>query len=224
MMIQAILTDIEGTTSSIAFVHETLFPFAREHMGAFISNHAQRGDVAKLLEAARSEAGLNAGDDVLEALLGWMDEDKKVTPLKALQGLIWENGYRTGAIKGHIYEDAVKGLRQWHEAGIKLYVYSSGSVYAQKLLFGYSEAGDLTPLFSDYFDTTSGHKREEVSYRTIAEKISINPGSILFLSDVAQELDAADLAGYQTIQLVRDANIVESDSHTKVSSFDGIQV
>ena len=223
-MIKAILTDIEGTTSSIAFVHETLFPFARNQMASFIEEQREREDVAKHLADARVEAGLDANGNVLEALLGWMDEDKKVTSLKALQGLIWENGYRTGAIKGHIYEDAVKGLKQWHEAGIKLYVYSSGSIYAQKLLFGYSEAGDLTPLFSDYFDTTSGHKREEASYRTIADKISIDPGSILFLSDIAQELDAADSAGYQTIQLVRDANIVESDSHTKVSSFDGIQV
>ena len=223
-MIKAILTDIEGATSSIAFVHETLFPFARNQMASFIEEQREREDVAKHLADARAEAGIDAKGSVLEALLGWMDEDKKVTSLKALQGLIWENGYRTGAIKGHIYEDAVKGLKQWHEAGIKLYVYSSGSIYAQKLLFGYSEAGDLTPLFSDYFDTTSGHKREEASYRVIADKISIDPGSILFLSDVAQELDAADSAGYQTIQLVRDANIVESDSHTKVSSFDGIQV
>jgi enolase-phosphatase E1 len=224
MMIQAILTDIEGTTSSIAFVHETLFPFAREHMGAFIRKHAQREDVAKLLEAARAEAGLNAGDDALQALLGWMDKDKKVTPLKALQGLIWEEGYRSGALKGHIYEDAVEGLKQWHKRGLKLYVYSSGSIYAQKLLFGYSKAGDLTPLFTDYFDTTSGHKREAASYRHIAEAIGLAASDILFLSDIAQELDAADSAGYQTIQLVRDADIVPSDSHTKVSSFDGIEL
>lgn len=223
-MIQAVLTDIEGTTSSIAFVHETLFPFAREHMGAFISNHAQREDVAKLLEAARAEAGLTAGDDILGALLGWMDDDKKVTPLKALQGLIWEEGYRSGALKGHIYDDAVKGLKQWHQQGLKLYVYSSGSVYAQKLLFGHSKAGDLTPLFTDYFDTTSGHKREPASYKHIAESIGLAASDILFLSDVAQELDAANSAAYQTIQLVRDATIVPSDSHTKVSSFDGIEL
>lgn len=223
-MIEAILTDIEGTTSSIAFVHETLFPFAREHMEAFIEKHGQREDVTKLLDAARLEAGLKTEENVLEALLDWMEQDKKVTPLKALQGLIWEEGYRSGALKGHIYGDAVERLRQWHAQGLKLYVYSSGSIYAQKLLFGHSEAGDLTPIFTDYFDTTSGHKREAGSYECIAEAMGIAPAAIVFLSDVAEELDAAAAAGYRTVQLVRDTSIIASDSHTKVSSFDGIEL
>ena len=223
-MIEAILTDIEGTTSSIAFVHETLFPFARKQMASFVREHAKREDVALLLAEARIEAGLETDGDVVEALLVWMSEDKKVTPLKALQGLIWEDGYRSGALKGHIYDDAVKGLRRWHEQGLTLCVYSSGSIYAQKLLFGYSEAGDLTPLFSDYFDTTSGHKREKASYQVIATAMGKEPSSILLLSDVAEELDAAGAAGYQTIQLVRDSSIVESESHNKVSSFDAIAV
>lgn len=223
MKIQAVLTDIEGTTSSIAFVHETLFPYARQHMSAFITKHALRDDVAKLLESARSEGDLSAGDDVLALLLGWMDEDKKVTSLKALQGLIWEDGYRSGALKGHIYDDAVEALKRWHTEGLKLFVYSSGSIYAQKLLFGHSMAGDLTSIFSGYFDTTSGHKREADSYKRIAESMGVVPKAILFLSDVAEELDAAVAAGYQATQLVRDESIVASDSHTKVSSFDGIQ-
>ena len=221
-MIKAILTDIEGTTSSIAFVHETLFPFARAKMAEFVERNKNREDVAGHIKAACKEADLGTGDDVVSALLGWMDEDKKVTPLKALQGLIWEDGYQTGSLKGHIYEDAVEGLRKWHAEGLKLYVYSSGSIHAQKLLFGHSEAGDLTPLFSDYFDTTSGHKREQRSYETIADAIGTSADSILFLSDVAEELDAASAAGYRTIQLVRDANTIESESHTKVSSFAAI--
>ena len=223
-MIQAILTDIEGTTSSIAFVHETLFPFARANMETFLAQHGTRDDVSEILNQVRVEADLGPDDEVLSALLGWMDEDKKVTPLKALQGLIWEDGYRSGALKGHIYEDAVEGLKKWHEQGLKLYVYSSGSIYAQKLLFGHSEAGDITPLFSGYFDTTSGHKREQTSYETIADAIGLEPAAILFLSDVAEELDAAGAAGLRTIQLVRDATIVESQSHTKVSTFATIDI
>ena len=223
-MIKAILTDIEGTTSSIAFVHETLFPFARAKMKEFVEEHQEREDVASQLEAARQEAGIGPDDDVVAELLNWMSQDKKVTPLKALQGLIWEDGYRSGSIKGHMYEDAVEGLRKWYEKDLKLYVYSSGSIYAQKLLFGYSEAGDLTPLFSDYFDTTSGHKRERASYEVIAQAIGLAPDSILFLSDVAEELDAASAAGYATIQLVRDGNVIESESHTKVSTFAAIEV
>ena len=223
-MIKAILTDIEGTTSSIAFVHETLFPFARAKMAEFIEEHKERADVAGHLQAAREEAGIGGEEDVVAALLGWMDRDQKVTSLKAIQGLIWEHGYRSGALQGHIYQDAVEGLQKWHAAGLKLYVYSSGSIYAQKLLFGHSEAGDLTPFFSDYFDTTSGHKREQASYESIATAIGMNPDSILFLSDVAEELDAASAAGYRTTQLVRDANIIESESHTKVSSFATIEL
>jgi enolase-phosphatase E1 len=223
-MIKAILTDIEGTTSSIAFVHETLFPFARAKMKEFVEEHQEREDVACQLRAARQEAGIGPDDDVVAELLNWMNQDKKVTPLKALQGLIWEDGYRSGSIKGHIYQDALEGLRKWYEKDLKLYVYSSGSIYAQKLLFGYSEAGDLTPLFSDYFDTTSGHKREQASYEVIAQAIGLAPESILFLSDVAEELDAASAAGYATIQLVRDGNVIESESHTKVSSFAAIEV
>lgn len=222
-MIKAILTDIEGTTSSIAFVHETLFPFARAKMAEFVEKNQGREDVAGHIQAAREEAGLKAGDDVVAALLGWMNEDKKVTSLKALQGLIWEDGYHSGNLKGHIYEDAVEGLKKWHAEGLNLYVYSSGSIYAQKLLFGHSEAGDLTPLFSDYFDTTSGHKREQASYETIAQAIGVSADSILFLSDVAEELDAASAAGYRTVQLVRDTDTIESESHTKVSSFAAIE-
>ena len=222
-MIQAILTDIEGTTSSIAFVHETLFPFARENMASFLASHGMREDVAKHVRDARLEAGIGPEDDVLAALMNWMEQDKKVTALKALQGLVWEDGYLSGTLKGHIYEDAVEGLQKWHQQGLKLFVYSSGSIHAQKLLFGNSEAGDLTSLFSGYFDTTSGHKREQASYESIAASMGVEPGAILFLSDVAEELDAASAAGYRTIQLVRDASIIESESHTKVSSFAGIE-
>ena len=124
-----------------------------------------------------------------ELLVRWIDEDRKLTPLKALQGMIWEDGYRRGAFTGHVYPDAVRNLRAWHDAGIALYVYSSGSVQAQQLLFGHSDAGDLTPLFAGYFDTRIGNKRETASYGAIAERIGLPPGRILFLYDVSPLVD-----------------------------------
>lgn len=186
---KAILTDIEGTTSSIAFVAEVLFPYARAHLAAYVAAHP--AETAPILaEVAASDPG-----DPVATLLRWIDEDRKATPLKALQGMIWSDGYASGAFRGHIYPDAVAGLQRWHAAGIALYVFSSGSVPAQKLLFGHSDAGDLTPLFSGYFDTTTGPKREAASYAKIAEAIGIAPADVLFLSDTPEEVAAARGAG-----------------------------
>ena len=210
MTASAILTDIEGTTSSIAFVHEVLFPYASRHLPDFVRTNSDDAAVAALLEDTRSEAGEPDADipRVIDILLGWIAEDRKTTPLKALQGLIWKYGYESGGFTGHMYDDAVRGLRDWFDAGIALYVYSSGSVGAQKLLFGYSDAGDLTSLFSDYFDTGVGHKRDVTSYMKIADAVGRPPADILFLSDVAEELDAARDAGMATTQLVRDDKVV----------------
>jgi enolase-phosphatase E1 len=203
-LIKAVLTDIEGTTSSIAFVKDVLFPYAREHMAEFIRDHALDPQVRALLDDVCTETRqtLN-GEEVIAQLINWIDEDKKITPLKLLQGMIWERGYREGDYTGHVYQDAVEKLKEWHDKGIKLYVYSSGSVPAQKLLFGYSDYGDMTPLFSGYFDTRTGNKREVESYKAVAGKISLPANEILFLSDVPAELEAARAAGMQTVQLVR---------------------
>ena len=225
---KAILTDIEGTTSSIAFVKETLFPYARARIGAFCRAHADDPEVAAQLAAARGDDPLDL-DGVVARLEQWIDEDRKATPLKALQGLIWRAGYLEGAYQGHIYPDAVEGLRGWHARGIPLFVYSSGSVAAQKLLFGHSVAGDLTPLFSGYFDTTSGPKKEADSYRRIADAIrgshEVAAAEVLFLSDVAAELDAARAAGLDTLRLVRpeDGTPPGSD-HREVATFADIAV
>jgi enolase-phosphatase E1 len=199
----AIVTDIEGTTTPIAFVRDVLFPYARARLSSFIDQHRQDPEVAAIL--AEAEA-LAEGDAVKQALQRWMDADAKITPLKTLQGLIWEDGYRSGELKGVIYPDVPPVLRRWHEAGICLYVYSSGSEAAQKLLFGHSDAGDLAALFSAFFDTRIGAKREATSYRTIARAISQPAARILFLSDIGQELDAASACGMQTCQLVRGAD------------------
>lgn len=185
----AILTDIEGTTSSIDFVAEVLFPYARARVADYVAAHREE-TAAILAEVAATEPG-----DPVATLIRWVDEDRKATPLKALQGMIWADGYASGAFRGHVYPDAVAGLRRWHAVGVRLYVFSSGSVAAQKLLFGYSDAGDLTPLFSGYFDTNMGAKREAGSYAKIAEAIGDTPADVLFLSDTPEEVAAAREAG-----------------------------
>lgn len=194
---KAILTDIEGTTSSIAFVAEVLFPYARARLADYVA--ARPDETAPILaEVAAAEPG-----DPLATLARWIDEDRKATPLKTLQGMIWEDGYAAGAFRGHVYRDAAAALQRWHAAGIALYVFSSGSVAAQKLLFGHSEAGDLTPLFSGYFDTATGPKRAAASYAKIAQAIGVEPGEMLFLSDTPEEVAAARTAGMAAVLVDR---------------------
>lgn len=225
-MIKAILTDIEGTTSSLSFVKDVLFPYAREHIGEYVREHAEQAKVADQLQAVAQEAGRELSlDEAIVLLEQWIDEDRKITALKSLQGMIWEAGYRHGDFTGHMYEDAIRNLRQWHDKGIPLYVYSSGSVHAQKLLFAHSDYGDLTALFSGYFDTHIGHKREVSSYEAIASEIGVRAGDILFLSDIREELDAARSAGMQTRWLVRDAESIDTAAaHLQVRDFDAISL
>ncbi len=224
-MVQVIVTDIEGTTSSISFVHDVLFPYARAHMGDFVRGHADDPAVQMLLDDARREAGAELDREQLIAQLQqWIDEDRKLTPLKALQGLIWEHGYASGDFKGHLYPDADHWLRAWQAQGLRLYVFSSGSVQAQKLLFGHTEFGDLTPLFSGYFDTNIGHKREPAAYQRIAEAIGAAPAEVLFLSDIGEELDAARAAGMRTVWLVRDGEPRADSPHPQVSDFGQIRL
>lgn len=224
-MIKAILTDIEGTTTSLSFVKDVLFPYSRQRMAAFVRTRGSDPAVRAQLEEVRRLAGTALTDDEAVAqLLRWIDEDRKIAPLKALQGMIWETGYREHDYTGHVYDDAARNLRKWKQAGLKLYVFSSGSVQAQKLIFGYSDAGDLTPLFSGYFDTTIGNKREAAAYGKIAHEIGLPAKEILFLSDIKEELDAAHAAGMQTIQLVRDAATDTAASHRQVGDFDQIAI
>jgi len=188
----AVLMDVEGTTTPVAFVTKNLFPYARARLASWCA-------------ANQGHAALAAvpGDDKVAALAGWMDRDEKVTALKEIQGLIWAEGYARGDIAGEIYPDVPPALRRWARAGVKLLVYSSGSVAAQRRLFGHTPAGDLTPLFSGFFDTRVGAKREPASYAAIARGTNVTAAEMLFLSDVAEELDAAATAGLATCQLVR---------------------
>lgn len=201
--VKAIIADIEGTTTDINFVHQTLFPYARQRMREYVLANAEQTAVAEQLALVKAEISSDSVEDCITALEAWIDNDRKFGPLKALQGLIWQEGYENRDYYGHLYGDVVVALTDWKQAGIKLYVYSSGSVLAQKLLFSNTEFGDLTPVFSGYFDTSVGHKREPQSYTNILKHIGLRGGDALFLSDITEELDAANASGMQVAHLVR---------------------
>lgn len=218
-MVRAIVTDIEGTTSSLSFVKDVLFPYSRAELPDFVRRHSRDAEVQRLLAEVSAETGARDETALIDELVRWIDEDRKVTPLKALQGLIWETGYRRKDFTGHVYPDAIRALRAWRARGLRLYVFSSGSVKAQQLLFGHTAEGDLTPLFDGYFDTAVGAKKEPESYRRIAQRIDIAPAETLFLSDVKEELDAARAAGMQTRWLIRDGEIPTLPAHAIARSF-----
>jgi len=204
-MSKAILTDIEGTTSSIAFVKEVLFPYAEEKLPQWLKDNRHVPAVSKQLAAVAKAIDSPPSDlqAITDQLLTWIRQDVKATPLKALQGLLWQSGYENGDYVAHIYEDAVQKLQHWHELGVPIYVYSSGSVKAQELFFQYSRYGDLRGLFAGHFDTNIGAKTEQDSYKTIAAEIQLPTSDILFLSDIEAEIDAATAAGMDAILVVR---------------------
>lgn len=213
-MVSAVLTDIEGTTTSLSFVKDVLFPYSKERIRAFIGLNSEQPEVQDAIREVASEARLSIEPDAIcNQLLTWIDEDKKIKPLKTLQGLIWEHGYQQGDFYGHVYEDAYLRLSEWHTQGLTLGIFSSGSCKAQQLLFGHTPFGDLTPLFDFYFDTQMGTKQSPEAYQKIAEAMATPPPSILFLSDIEAELDAASAVGYKTILILRDTK--QSPINTK---------
>ena len=230
----AVLLDIEGTTTPIEFVTGTLFPFARDRFPAFLRDQGAlptvRADLERLREEHRREGpgdpppAWDEGDRLAAATsyLPWlMDRDRKSTALKSLQGRIWEEGFRAGTLLAPVYPDVAPALRRWNAGGLEASIFSSGSVLAQRLVFGHSSAGDLTPLLAAFFDTTTGPKREPESYRRIAAARGRVPTEGLFLSDTAEELDAARVAGMQTALVVRPgAPEPAVTNHPVVRSFD----
>jgi len=221
-----ILTDIEGTTSSISFVKDVLFPYARAALPGFVREHGHDPEVRRWLDlVALENGGLCQDGMIVETLQGWIDQDRKHTALKALQGMVWEAGYREGDFAAPLYPDVAPALRAWHADGHPLAVYSSGSVPAQRLLFANTDAGDLLPLFSGFFDTEVGHKRDADSYRLIADRLDRSPADIVFLSDVVAELDAAREAGMRTVLLDRREDYPQprsgdaANGHQRVESF-----
>jgi len=216
----AALIDIEGTISPTAFVRETLFGYSRPRIAEYVEAHAADSEVQAILEETRA---LAPDRDPVGALEAWQARDIKAPPLKALQGLIWESGYASGALVSPIFPDALEALRRWRAAGVRLYVYSSGSKKAQDLFFRHNEAGDLRRLFSDFFDTDVGPKTERGSYVSIGRAIGTQPDAILFLSDSAAELLAAESAGLQVAQAVKEASLAEP-RWPAVSDFSAIDV
>lgn len=224
-MIQAVVTDIEGTTSSLRFVKDLLFPYARERLANFVRARGNDVTVLPLLEEVRQLTGRDLDlEGIIAQLLEWSDRDEKIAPLKAIQGMIWEHGYQSGELQGHIYPDAVAALRAWKEKGTKLYVFSSGSIQAQKLLFAHTEWGDLTGLFCGFFDTRIGSKKDPKSYFKIAATIGFEPQEIVFLSDVTAELEAANAAGMKTVWLVREGNPKTETAYFTVKDFSEIDL
>jgi enolase-phosphatase E1 len=222
--IKYILMDIEGTTSAISFVHDILFPFSLKKMESYVLAFLNNESVQECLNETRqtmNEEGIKetSTDLLIQTLCNWIKEDRKHPALKTLQGKIWRGGFESGELKGHVYPDVVTYFNKWSEAGLALGIYSSGSVEAQKLVFTYSEEGDLSQYLSDHFDTKIGHKRFPQSYRDIAIKLNLQPSEIIFLSDICEELDAALEAGLETVQLVRPDDKSSTGVHRCVSDF-----
>ncbi|HXL81501.1 MAG TPA: acireductone synthase [Pyrinomonadaceae bacterium] len=239
--IRAILLDIEGTTTPIAFVHEVLFAYARSHVRKFLAEHFGSEEVVADLARLRDE---HADDmkqnlqppelvegprddeiDSIVAYVNWLIErDRKSTGLKSLQGKIWKQGYVDGTLKSQIFVDVAPALERWRRAGLKISIFSSGSSLAQKLLFAHTEAGDLTRFISNYFDTTVGSKTDVESYRRIAVALHLPANEVLFISDVVGELAAASGAGMQTLLCVRPGNHLQhfAERYQNIQSFNEI--
>ncbi|MFO1187436.1 MAG: acireductone synthase [Alphaproteobacteria bacterium] len=216
-----ILLDIEGTVSDKRFVHETLFPFARARMGTFLAAHERNADVAAALAAMRGKMTRpNAGvAEIAAELVRWIDEDRKEEPLKSLQGLIWREGYQSGALVSHIYPDVPPAFARWTKAGVKLAIFSSGSAAAQKLLFAHTSAGNLMPHLSAYFDLSTGPKHESASYTRIAKSLDCAPASVRFYTDAPKEVAAALAAGMNAVLVEREGPIEAPKDWRRIQDF-----
>lgn len=207
-----ILMDIEGTTSSISFVKDVLFPYFLSNIDDInkLSNIKEVkyafGQVLRLVKQDENR-DITTSEEVIFQLKKWCQQDLKITPLKTLQGILWQKGYQNGELLGHVYDDVPVMLENWNFLGKKMGIFSSGSVNAQKLLFSHSVKGNLSTYFSNYFDTNIGSKRDSDTYSLITKKLALPQNRILFLSDVIEELAAAEKAGMKTVQITREGNI-----------------
>jgi enolase-phosphatase E1 len=232
---RAVLLDVEGTTTPIDFVGGTLFPLALERLGSYLASHGDDADVSAHVAALRAawEAEDPASgrppwsgpaDDraAATAYASWLTHhDRKLTALKALQGMVWAEEYRNGRLVAPVYDDVAPALERWARRGTPASIFSSGSVLAQRMLFEHTSSGDLTGLLSEFFDTTVGPKREATSYAAIAARLDLVPTDVLFVSDIAAELDAAREARMRTALCVRAgaADIPSAGSHRVIQSF-----
>jgi enolase-phosphatase E1 len=222
--VRAVLTDLEGTAIPMSFMNGTLISLARERLGSYIVEHAEDGDVEDALwEAGRLMGGYQLKPAEAEALLlRWMKQDRKTPPLKVIQGLIWQEGYDAGQIRSEIYPDVADSLKAWSAAGLRLFVYSSNSELAQKLILRHAPSGDLTSLFEGFFDTTAGQKIEPASYTAICEKLGLPAASILVICDNEEELDTAKSVGMATARVVREGNV--KSRHPVVPDFPSLKL
>ena len=234
--IRGVVLDIEGTTTPIAFVHDVLFTYARTHVNDYLTQHADADDVRKDIELLREEhaadvrngnqpPALTTAPDSIARYVHWLiDLDRKSTGLKSLQGKIWRDGYADGTLRSQVFRDVAPAFARWREGGLTISIFSSGSVLAQQLLFAHTEAGDLTPFISKYFDTGVGKKGEAESYRRIAEAIGLPTGELLFISDVVSELAAAREAGMKTVLSIRPGNQPQDSAaeYQTIESFDDL--
>lgn len=225
---QGILLDVEGTTSSIAFVYDVLFAYAKEHIAAFLEQHAIEPAVAEAAAAIAAETGCVGQPDtpagrtaIVLAAIDLINRDIKSTPLKRLQGMIWRNGFESGQLIAHVFDDVPPALANWADSGFDVRIYSSGSIEAQQLFFGHTAAGNLTRHLRGHYDTTTGPKREQASYVAIAADMGLPPRQILFVSDVGAELDAARAAGMATAAAFRPGNrpLESLYDHESIESF-----
>lgn len=241
---RAVLLDIEGTTSSISFVVDVMFPFVRRELETYLAQHWHEPGLAAVCDTVARDAGqesfaawlrsreVGVGDAaggqrlIREEVARLMDGDVKATGLKQLQGMIWEAGFESGELRAHLYDDVCPAIESWRSAGLDVQIYSSGSVQAQKLFFGHTERGDLLPLLSGHYDTTVGSKKEAASYLKIAVQMRQQPIQVLFLSDIVAELDAAAEAGMRTGHVVRSGNSVDEagTAHPRISTFAEIHI
>ena len=236
---RCILLDIEGTTSSVSFVYDVMFPYVRRELDRFLSDQWGEPKTADALNSIARDAGHESSDAwfgdcddaqarslVRDEVLRLMDADVKATGLKQLQGLIWKDGFESGELKAHVYEDVPPAIRTWTAANVCVYIYSSGSIAAQKLFFAHTVAGNLLEMLSGHFDTTTGPKKQSESYLTIANAIGLKPAEILFLSDIPAELDAAADAGLPTGLSIRPGNATAENQrgHQELTSFDQVRV
>lgn len=233
MKIVAIITDIEGTTSSIGFVHHVLLPYALKHIGNFVREHHEERDVMRVLLRISEKSGLALHnlEGIVKLLQQWMRDDKDDIDLKLLQGMVWEKGYKQGLFQAHIYPDVLPVLQQWQSSERNLYTFSSASIKAQQLFYRFTELGDMRLLFSGYFDSGVGSKRDVQTYANIAQAIALEPENILYLSDDKDELDAAEAAGMKTTWVLRAQDtsldperVKAKTSHPVVTGFEQIVI
>jgi len=223
-VVKALLLDVEGTVAPLTFVKEVLFPYSEKKLLSFLKERWEDPQVKKLIKEAEELSGrkLSSPEEAEELFREWIKKDLKVAPLKEIQGHVWEEGFKRGELKAPLYRDACKKIKEWHGKGYRLFVYSSGSVKAQKLFFSHTECGDLTPYFEGFFDTRTGLKKEKTSYEKIAQKIGLPPSEVLFVSDNPEELRAAKEAGMKVVQSVREG-VEPSPEFPQIRSFEEIE-